>query len=54
VSAPAKLAAFALIIVATFGLGAALGSVVGPLDVDGTTTDTTSETTVGHDEGGHR
>jgi hypothetical protein len=35
VSAPTKLAAFALALAAALGLGAAIGSAAGPIDVDG-------------------
>jgi hypothetical protein len=35
VRAPATLVAFALVVAAAFGAGAAIGTVVGPLDVDG-------------------
>jgi hypothetical protein len=52
-----KLAAFALVLAALFGAGAALGSVVGPIDVGGGShrgPTSPATTVVPHDAGTHR
>jgi hypothetical protein len=52
-----KLVAFALVLAALFGAGAALGSVVGPIDVGGGShrgPTSPATTVVPHDAGTHR